>query len=383
MSSTIFQPGMCVNHPAIKAVAGFRCAECAHNAGIAVETKVAQSVAKFCVNHKSIEAVAGSHFCADCKAWVEKKRAEIETARTEAAKKDAVERTGNPNATGKRGRVADPLKKAAREAEKTERAESKAEKAAREAAYKEAEDRAMLTKSDPVPILVLMRASDPKTILDAVAKLGRNPLRSGKIHFLPRFKRNRKDEIRAEYPDLLVGPLAMDLDPGPFALWIPLDPNGGNKSDLPWFREKIEIKQLIGEKYILVHEIPAEVPDRCDPSSWNEVADMTGAEVIDLRNYPDVFAEVSDSIAEDLDRSTEWSDILRENADIRNGVCFARTAKDGSEEYFDAKLADPENIKREDPPVHIGSVVREVARDFSKMPVKSILNGRKFVVEFS
>lgn len=382
MTSSIFVPGMCVNHPAIKAVAGYRCAECAHQAGIAVETKAAQTIVKFCVNHKAIEAVADSHFCESCKAWVEKKRAEIETVRTEAAKKAAVERTGNPNATGKRGRVADPLKKAAREAEKNERAESKAEKEARAAAFKEAEDRAMLCKSEQVPALVLMRGSSEAEIFEAIAKLGRNPLRTSRIHFMPRFLRNRKDAIRAEHPDLLIGPLAADLDPAPFALWIPLDSNGGNKSDLPWFREEITVKQLIGEKYLVVNEVPAEVPERCNPSKWNEIADMTGAEVIDLRNYPDVLAEVSDSIEADLDRSIEWSDILRETVAIRNGVCFAKTAKEGSEEYFDLIAASPENMKREDPPVEIKAVVKETAADFSRMPVESILNGRKFVLEF-
>ena len=400
MTTSIFVPGMCVNHPAIKAVVGYRCAECAHLAGIAVETKAAQTIVKFCVNHKAIEAVAGSHFCESCKAWVEKKRAEIETVRTEAAKKAAVERTGNPNATGKRGAIGDPLKRAEkeeekerraekrienraiREAEKTEKAESRAEKEAREAAFKAAEDQAMLCKSDPVPVLVLMRAADPQSILNEVAKLGRHFLRSGKIHFMPRFLRNRKDAIRAERPDLLIGPLAADLDPAPFAFWIPLDPKGGNKSDLPWFREAIEIKQLIGEKYLVVHEIPAEVPERCNPSKWSEVADMTGAEVIDLRNYPEVLAEVSDSIEADLDRSIEWSDILRETVAIRNGVCFAKTAKEGSEEYFDLIAASPENMKREDPPTDIKAVVKETAADFSKMPVESILNGRKFVLEF-
>lgn len=381
MSTSIFVPGMCVNHPAIKAVVGYRCSECAHQAGIAVETKAAQTIVKFCVNHKSIEAVVGSHFCADCKAWVEKKRAEIETVRTEAAKKAAVERTGNPLATGKRGRVADPLKKAAREAAKADRSESKAEKEARKAAFKAAEDQAMLCKSEQVPALVLMRASDPSEILNEVAKLGRHFLRSGKIHFMPRFLRNRKDAIRAEHPDLIVGDLTRDLDPAPYALWIPLDPNGGNKSDLPWFREKIEIKQLIGEKYILVHEIPAEVPDRCNPSSWSEIAGMTGAEVIDLRNYPDVLAEVRDSIEADLDRSIEWSDILRETVAERNGICFAKTGE-RQEEYFDLVAASPENMKREDPPAPINSFVREVASDFSKMPVESILNGRKFVIDF-
>lgn len=381
MSSSIFQPGMCVNHPAIKAVVGYRCAECAHLAGIAVETKSAQTIGKFCVNHKAIEAVAGSHFCADCKAWVEKKRAEMENSRTEAAKKAAVEKTGNPNATGKRGRVADPLKKAAREAEKADRAESKAEREARAAAFKEAEDRAMLCKSEQVPALVLMRGANKTAIFEEIAKLGRNPLRTSRIHFMPRSKRNRKDEIRAEYPDLIVGDMTKDLDPAPFALWIPLDPKGGNKSDLPWFREKIEIKQLINEKFVVVHEIPAEVPDRCNPSSWNEIADMTGAEVIDLRNYPDVLAEVRDSIASDLDRSIEWSDLLRENAKARGGVCFAKTGE-RQEEYFDLIAADPENMKREDPPTEIKAVVKETAADFSKMPVESILNGRKFVLEF-
>ena len=398
MSSTTFVPGMCVIHP-LKAVAPgqkFRCAECA---GIS-ETSVAKETIKFCVNHKAIEAVAGSHFCADCKAWVEKKRAEIETVRTEAAKKAAVEKTGNPNATGKRGAIGDPLKRAEkeeekerraekrienraiREAEKTEKAESRAEKEARILAFKAAEDQAMLCKSEQVPVLVLMRAADPKTILDQVAKLGRHFLRSGKIHFLPRFLRNRKDAIRAEHPDLLIGPLAKDLDPAPFAFWIPLDPKGGNKSDLPWFREKIEIKQLIGEKYLVVREIPAECPERCDPSIWNEVKDMSGAEVLDLRNYPDVLAEVKDTIKADLDRSIEWSDLLRENAETRNGLCFAKTGE-RQEEYFDLIAASPENMKREDPPAEIKAVVKETAADFSKMPVESILNGRKFVVEFS
>lgn len=385
MSSSIFQPGMCVNHPAIKAVVGYRCSECAHQAGIAVETKAAQTIVKFCVNHKAIEAVAGSHFCADCKAWIEKKRAEIETVRTEAAKKAAVEKTGNPNATGKRGRVADPLKKAAREAEKNERAESKAEKEARAAAFREAEDRAMLCKSQAVPALVLMRAANPEAILNEVAKLGRHFLRSGKIHFMPRSQRNRKDAIRAERPDLLIGPLAADLDSAPFALWIPLDPNGGNKSDLPWFREAIETKQLTGEKCILVHEIPAECPDRCNPSSWNEIADMTGAEVIDLRNYPDVLAEVSGSIAADLDQSMEWSDILRENANTRKGVCFAKTGE-RQEEYFDLVAADPENMKREDPPAEIKAIVKEVAEDLSGIvsPLRahSLLSGLKIVLDF-
>ena len=380
MSSSIFQPGMCVNHPAIKAVVGYRCSECAHLAGIAVETKAAQTIVKFCVNHKAIEAVAGSHFCADCKAWVEKKRAQIETLRTEAAKKAAVEKTGNPNATGKRGRVADPLKKAAREAEENERAESKADKEARAAAFREAEDRAMLCKSEQVPALVLMRGANKTAIFEEIAKLGRNPLRTSRIHFMPRSQRNRKDAIRAERPDLLIGPLAADLDPAPFALWIPLDPNGGNKSDLPWFREVIETKQVALDKYILVHEIPAEVPDRCNPSSWNEIADMTGAEVIDLRNYPEVLAEVSGSIAADLDRSTEWSDILRENAETRKGLCFAKTGE-RQEEYFDLVAADPENMKREDPPAEIKAIVKEVAADFSRMPIESILNGRKFVLE--
>ena len=373
MSSSIFQPGMCVNHPAIKAVVGYRCSECAHLAGIAVETKAAQTIVKFCVNHKAIEAVAGSHFCADCKAWVEKKRAQIETLRTEAAKKAAVEKTGNPNATGKRGRVADPLKKAAREAEKNERAESKADKEARAAAFREAEDRAMLCKSEQVPALVLMRGANKTAIFEEIAKLGRNPLRTSRIHFMPRRIRNNKDSIR-------MGKASKDLDLEPFALWIPLDPNGGNKSDLPWFREVIETKQLIGEKYILVHEIPAECPDRCNPSSWNEIADMTGAEVIDLRNYPEVLAEVSGSIAADLDRSTEWSDILRENAETRNGLCFAKTGE-RQEEYFDLVAADPENMKREDPPAEIKAIVKEVAADFSRMPIESILNGRKFVLE--
>ena len=378
MSSSIFQPGMCVNHPTIKAVVGFRCAECAHNAGIEVSGSVVAkpSDAKMCINHPSQPAIE-ARFCADCVAFRNKRKAEIQAAAEKAAKDSAVERTGNPNATGKRGRVADPLKKAAREAAKSERSESRAEKEAREAAFREAEDRAMLCKSEQVPALVLMRGADPQSILNEVAKLGRHFLRSGKIHFMPRSQRNRKDAIRAERPDLIVGDLTMDLDPAPFALWIPLDPKGGNKSDLPWVREVIETKQLIDEKYILVHEIPVEVPDRCNPSKWNEIADMTGAEVIDLRNYPDVLAEVSDSIAADLDRSMEWSDILRENAEIRNGVCFARTAKDGSKEYFDAKLADPENMKREDPPAEI----KETAADFSRMPIESILNGRRFVLE--
>lgn len=382
MSSSIFQPGMCVNHPAIKAVAGFRCVECAHQAGIAVETKAAQTIVKFCVNHKAIEAVAGSHFCADCKAWVEKKRAENEAVRTEAAKKAAVEKTGNPNATGKRGRVADPLKKAAREAEKNERAENKAEREARAAAFKEAEDRAMLCKSEQVPALVLMRAANPEAILNEVAKLGRHFLRSGKIHFMPRSQRNRKDTIRAEHPDLIVGDLTKDLDPKPFALWIPLDPNGGNKSDLPWFREAIEVKQLIGEKYVVVHEIPAEVPDRCNPSSWSEIGGMTGAEVLDLRNYPDVLAEVKDTIEADLDRSIEWSDLLRENADIRNGLCFAKTGE-RQEEYFDLIAASPENMKREDPPVETKAIVKECADDFRSIPIESLLSGRKIVLEFN
>ena len=453
MSSSIFVPGMCVNHPAIKAIVGFRCAECAHNAGILVSAKPVQIASgKTCVNHRAVSVVEGSHFCAECKAFADKRKAEIETARTEAAKKDAVERTGNPLATGRRGRIADPLKKAKREAESADRAAKRMEREAKKA--REAEKTAKLPfafhswipskypefpgddpekfakwqadckiwEKDPVyaaslcgicgmpkrnllskhgdvkridpflpettdhsemvPVLVLMRASDPSQILTAVAKLARSFLRSGKIHFLPRSKRNHKDLARAGRPDLLIGPLAADLDSEPFALWIPLDPNGGNKSDLGWIREVIEHKQMIAEKYVVVTEIPAEVPDRCNPSSWNEIADMTGAEVIDLRNYSDVLAEVRDSIAEDLDRSTEWSDILRENAETRNGVCFARTAKDGSAEYFDAKLADPENEKREDPPAQIASVVKEVADDFRNMPCQSILNGRRFVLEF-
>lgn len=421
MSSTIFQPGMCVNHPNVGAKRRFLCAECMEFAdkerekieaaalakkGIKVPEKSEKKVptvapGTMCINHPKVDAVEG-RFCADCKAWRDQKNAQIETVRTEAAKKAAVERTGNPNATGKRGRVADPLKQAAkeeekaerriekkaiREAEKNERAESKAEREARIAAFREAENRAMLCKSEQVPALVLMRAANPEAILNEVAKLGRHFLRSGKIHFMPRSQRNRKDAIRAERPDLLIGPLAADLDPAPFALWIPLDPNGGNKSDLPWFREVIETKQVALDKYILVHEIPAEVPDRCNPSSWNEIADMTGAEVIDLRNYPDVLAEVSDSIKGDLDQSTEWSDILRENADIRNGLCFAKTGE-RQEEYFDLVAADPENMKREDPPAEIKAIVKECAEDFPgsvsifSAEAKSLLSGRSIVLEF-
>lgn len=418
MSSTLFVPGMCVNHSNVGAKRGFLCAECMEFADKEREKIEAAALAKkgikapeksekkvptvapgtMCINHPKVDAVEG-RFCADCKAWRDQKNAQIETVRTEAAKKAAVERTGNPNATGKRGRVADPLKQAAkeeekaekaerriekkaiREAEKNERAESKAEREARAAAFREAENRAMLCKSGQVPALVLMRGANKTAIFEEIAKLGRNPLRTSRIHFMPRSQRNRKDAIRAERPDLLIGPLAADLDPAPFALWIPLDPNGGNKSDLPWFREVIETKQLIGEKYILVHEIPAECPDRCNPSSWNEIADMTGAEVIDLRNYPDVLAEVSDSIKDDLDQSTEWSDILRENADIRNGLCFAKTGE-RQEEYFDLVAASPENMKREDPSAEIKAIVKEVASDFSAMPIESILNGRKFVLEF-
>ena len=399
MSSTLFVPGMCVNHSNVGAKRGFLCAECMEFAdkerekieaaalakkGIKVPEKSEKKVptvapGTMCINHPKVDAVEG-RFCADCKAWRDQKNAQSETARSEAAKKAAVEKTGNPNATGKRGRVADPLKKAAREAEENERAESKADKEARAAAFREAEDRAMLCKSEQVPALVLMRGANKTAIFEEIAKLGRNPLRTSRIHFMPRSQRNRKDAIRAERPDLLIGPLAADLDPAPFALWIPLDPNGGNKSDLPWFREVIETKQLIGEKYILVHEIPAECPDRCNPSSWNEIADMTGAEVIDLRNYPEVLAEVSGSIAADLDRSTEWSDILRENAETRNGLCFAKTGE-RQEEYFDLVAADPENMKREDPPAEIKAIVKEVAADFSRMPIESILNGRKFVLE--
>jgi len=378
MSSSIFQPGMCVNHPTIKAIVGFRCAECAHNTGIDVPGSiVAKSSAAMCINHPSQPAIE-ARFCADCVAFRNKRKAEIQAAAEKAAKDLAVERTGNPNATGRRGRVADPLKKAAREAEKAERAESRAEKEAHKLALKEAEDRAMLCKSKQVPALVLMRAADPQTILNEVAKLGRHFLRSGKIHFMPRAWRNRKDAIRAERPDLIVGDLTMDLDPVPFALWIPLDPQGGNKSDLGWIKETVEIKQMIAEKYVVIHETPVEVPDRCDPSSWNEVANMTGAEVLDLRGYPDVYAEVFDRIEEDLDRATEWSDLLRENAAVRGGMCFAKTAKEGSSEYWDAIAADPENIKRDDPPGPIESFVKEIAR----FEGKSFLNGRPLVIEF-
>jgi hypothetical protein len=210
MSSTLFVPGLCVNHANVRAVRGFLCAECMEFADKEREKIEAAALAKkgikapeksekkvptvapgtMCINHPKVDAVE-ERFCADCKAWRDKKNAQIEAIRTEAAKKAAVEKTGNPNATGKRGRVADPLKKAAREAEKAERAESRAEKEAHKLALKEAEDRAMLCKSKQVPALVLMRAADPQTILNEVAKLGRHFLRSGKIHFMPRAWRNR------------------------------------------------------------------------------------------------------------------------------------------------------------------------------------------------
>ena len=373
MSSTIFQPGFCVKHPLKRVAPGqkFLCEDCAGQTSIAT--------VKACINHPSKPAVE-LNFCDDCNAWRLKRKAEIETAQKEAARKEAIKRTGNPNATDQRGRVADPAKKAAREAEKAEREARKAEEEAAALDFEAAHLRAMTTKTEPCPILVLMRGKDPQEILEAVAKLARKPLRSGKIHFLPRLQRTRKDALRIADP--IIGKLLKDLDPKPYALWIPLDPNGGNKSDLPWFREKIETKVVNGEKVVSVSEEPANPPEHANPSAWNEIADMTGAEVLDLRNYPDVLAEVKDLIESDLDKATEWSDILREIvADYRNGVCFAKTAKLNSTEYFELIALDPSNEKIEDPIAPVQAHVKEVANDFTALRVQGLLSGRSIVIE--
>ena len=108
MSSTLFVPGMCVSHPNVRAKRGFLCAECMEFADKEREKIEAAALAKkgikapeksekkvptvapgtMCINHPKVDAVEG-RFCADCKAFADKRRSEIETVRTEAAKKAA------------------------------------------------------------------------------------------------------------------------------------------------------------------------------------------------------------------------------------------------------------------------------------------------------
>lgn len=171
---------------------------------------------------------------------------------------------------------------------------------------------------EKIPAMILIRGKSPEEC-QGKARRFKMSLREVRVDYLPRAKRNRYDAKRAASPDLIVGPLTMDLDPEPYAAWIPLDFEDQKKDRRAQFeKHRPERLTLLKEKFVYVFRDPVETPpDRCNPTLWSE-QDFNGAEVIDLRNYPDVLRANQEFIRNSIKDARGWQGALRNASAARN-----------------------------------------------------------------
>lgn len=364
------RPGYCAIHPLVPAASGekFKCLSCVENA------RKIQTSGQSCKVHpmRPVASDSLTGLCRECQDM-----ANATLAREELKAKEK-----------KRGRPADPAKKEARE---KHAAEVAARKAAREAAaaklaakgdsfhsweawdedeyleelntlpYGSAERSEFLLntpcylcgvgkkkhgiakhattdlaypelspeKRQSVPVLVLVRGATMEEALEKASKLAethKNLLRFGRIDYLPRIERVGSD--RARIADLVTGKHVQQLDPTPWALWMPIDNTrerisfSGNE----WVREVPKAVSIMGKPAIEVEEIPVNPPARVRGDRWVET-DMNGAEVLDLRNYPEVLKETRETISQTLAESAGWMEALKNSVRARNGEAIYKGIK--------------------------------------------------------
>lgn len=162
-----------------------------------------------------------------------------------------------------------------------------------------------------IPAMILIRGKNREEC-EGKARQFKVSLRAIKVDFLPRAVRNRKDAVRAKNPDLITGAMTQDLDPNPWAAWVPMDFESKKKDSRAQF-ERIAV--LIKDPFPIKAETP---PDRCNPTLWSE-SDYHGAEVIDLRNYPGALRANMEFIKNSIKEARGWQSALRSSVDARNG----------------------------------------------------------------